>query len=77
MVSDWTERFAAVAVRNVSGLQVKKSQICWETGGRVGGNCWSWILFRRLSIRFRRDDMKVNEGSCGCSKYPNWDMKIP
>ena len=60
MVSDWTERFAAVAVRNVSGLQVKKSQICWETGGRVGGNCWSWILFRRLSIRFRRDDMKVN-----------------
>ena len=60
MLSDETERLVAVAVRKVFGLQVKKSQKCLETGGVVGGSCWSRILFRSLSIRFRRDDMKVN-----------------
>ena len=60
MLSDWTERFAAVAVRNISGLQKKETKNWLETGARVGGNCCSSILFRRLSIRFRIDDMKVN-----------------
>ena len=50
----------AVVVKNVSSLQMKKSQNCLETGGRVGGNCWTWNLFRRLSIRLRIDDMQVN-----------------
>ena len=38
----------------------EKNQNCLETGGRVGGNCCGCVLFRRLSIRFRIDDMKVN-----------------
>ena len=64
MLSDWTERLEAVVATNVSGLQMKKSQNCFETGGRMGGNCCSWILFRRLSKRLRIDDMQVNLGSC-------------
>ena len=60
VLSDSMERFAAVVVKNVSSLQMKKSQNCLETGGRVGGNCWTWNLFRRLSIRLRIDDMQVN-----------------
>ena len=38
----------------------EKSQHCLEIGGRVGANWWNWILFKRLSIRFRIDHMQVN-----------------
>ena len=36
----------------------KKSQNYLETDGRVDGNCWSWILFRKLFKRLRIDNMQ-------------------
>ena len=81
VLSHWTERFAAVVVRNVSSLQMKKAKIVWkQVDGWVGiagaGSCLEGCPYGWEQITCRWIKGVVDECRQSCVYRSSWKMRF-